>query len=63
MSLAISGDGSPPPNQSRVLGLMVETLIRNGRVYDGTGSDWFGASVATDKAGATPDARCVRGFG
>ncbi len=29
---------------------MVETLIRNGRVYDGTGSDWFGASVAIEKA-------------
>lgn len=42
---------------------MVETLIKNGRVYDGTGSDWFGASVATEKARATPDARFVRGFG
>ena len=29
---------------------MVETLIKNGRVYDGTGSDWFGASVAIEKA-------------
>ena len=29
---------------------MVETLIKNGRVYDGTGSDWFSASVAIEKA-------------
>ena len=42
---------------------MVETLIKNDRVYDGTGSDWLGASVAIEKAGATPNVRCVRGFG
>ena len=36
---------------------MVETLIKNGRVYDGTGSDWFRASVAIEKA----KVRLVRG--
>ena len=37
---------------------MVETLIKNGRVYGGTGSDWFGASVAIEKARATQRPMC-----
>ena len=28
---------------------MIETLIKNGMVYDGTGSDWFRSAVAIEK--------------
>ena len=61
LSLAILSAGSPRSTEAQVY----DVLIRNARVLDGTGNDWFRADIAIDgdrivRIGRLPNASAAR---